>query len=148
MRGGFLHNHILLDPIEEHFHQLGAHTRREFPIGPGACHGFVDLWIHCGEHTIACEAELTPDRVAGDLRKAQVLQASLLLIVVPHRRTAQAVTRRFRRTHAASSDMEVWILPLGPALERLRRCFPLISTTNGPRETNNKCPMGVESSDG
>jgi len=133
MRGGFLHNHVLLDPIEAHFRGLGASTAREHLVRSAAFAGFIDLFIQHGAHRIACEAELTPERIDRDLRKAELAQATLLLIVVPHRRVAQSVLRKLNRSYLPYPPAGVWVLPLGPAIERLARCFPFISPVNAEK---------------
>ena len=140
MRGSYLHNHILLDPIEEHFRLLGARTRREHPTRKKLAPGFVDLFIEWREHRIVCEAELSARRVLWDLEKAKALDATLLVIVVPRRVVAEAAWRRVKHSSTSSSNVQFWILPLGPALQRLRSCFPLFVGANGRQKTNNKRP--------
>ena len=136
MRGGYLHNHILLDPIQSHFSTLGAITAREHQVISGTFTGFIDLFIQHGRHRIACEAELSPDRVRRDLRKAEHAKATLLMIVVPHRRLAQRVQRAVGRLDLPHPEGGVWVLPLGPALARLRSCFPLILAVNAEEKAN------------
>ena len=137
MRGGFLHNHILLDPIESHFQKLGATTAREHLVASGSFTGFIDLFIEHGNQRIACEAELTPARIERDLEKAKLAEATLLLIVVPHRRIAQGVLRKLHRLDKPRPPAGLWVLPLGPALQRLRHCLPLILAVNAEKKTEN-----------
>jgi len=138
MRGGFLHNHVLLDPIEEHFRRLNAIASREHMVRSADFSGFIDLFIQHGAHRIACEAELTPERIDRDLRKAELAEATLLLIVVPHRRIAQSVLRKLHRTDLPYPPAGVWVLPLGPGLARLARCFPLIASVNGEKKSDHR----------
>ncbi|GEM_PF-2578436 len=133
MRGGFLHNHILLDPIEDLLMQLGAATRREHYVRSAGSAGFIDLTATLGQHRIACEAELAADRVSSDLRKAQAWAATLLVIVVPTRRVAQSAQRAVNAAPGTRPVGGVWVLPLGPALTRLRDCFPFLPTSKGNR---------------
>ena len=35
MRGGFLHNQVLIEPLDESFRRAGANTRREFAVRVG-----------------------------------------------------------------------------------------------------------------
>ena len=131
MRGGYLHNTILLDPIEAFFRQAGARTRREYPVRNATTRGAIDLAASWDDALVAVEAELTPDRVDRDVQKAHAAGADLLVIVVPTRRVASAVMRHLNGNGGQTgNDVPVWILPLGPALERLQRFFPLFSTRN------------------
>lgn len=124
MRGGFLHNQVLLDPVEDLLRQLGTTTHREYAVRVAGSIGFIDLVAEFDQHKIACEAELTPDRIAADLRKAEACEATLLLILVPHRRIAQRVQRALDQAEGTRPPGGVWVLPLGPAMARLRNCFP------------------------
>ncbi len=134
MRGGFLHNHILLDPVEDLLLQLGATVRREHAVHFGGSLGFIDLTAELGHHRIACEAELTADRVLSDLRKAEAWAATLLVIIVPTRRVAQSIQRAVDGAPGVHPPGGVWVLPLGPALARLRDCFRLLPALNSPRK--------------
>jgi len=137
MRGGFLHNTALLNPIEAYLRRRGAQTCREYPVQNSITRGAIDLVATWNDAVIAIEAELTPDRVVRDVHKAHAIEADLLVIVVPTRRVAAAVIRRLRlNCNHARKDLPVWVLPLGPALERLRRLFPLFSTLNPGIERN------------
>ena len=146
MRGGFLHNQVLIPPIENHFERLGAHVAREYPTGEGRQVGFVDLFVEHGAWRISCEAELTAHRIENDLEKAAALHASLLLIVVPEPRVARAVRRRVVACDSEQKRLPIWILPLGPMLQRLAHCFPLISAMNVPesKERKTKAPLVVQ----
>ncbi len=117
MRGGFIHNRVLIAPIEAFLVQCGAYVRREYPTGPGRTAGFVDLFASYGAHRIVCEAELTADRVARDVDKAVALNATLLLIVVPRSRVARAVRKHLSRL--AQMDFDIWVSTVPVALQRL-----------------------------
>lgn len=130
MRGGFVHNVVLLDPVETHFRGCQAEVRREFPTQPGRAAGFIDLVAKLDRWTIAVEAELTARRVCWDVHKARAIGAQVLLIVVPTRKVARAARTQLRAAGLLDGDFVVWILPLGAALQRLRSCFPLFSGAN------------------
>lgn len=139
MRGGYLHNTVLLNPIEAYLRRADAQTRREYPVQKNATRGAIDLVATWDDALIAIEAELTPDRVVRDVQKALAARAGLLVIVVPTRRVAAAAIRRLRlNCNPTRKDLPVWVLPLGPALERLRRLFPLFSTLNPGIERNSQ----------
>ncbi len=144
MRGGYLHNHVLLDPIEMHFSALGARQRREHPTARGRSAGFVDLFIEHRPWRIACEAELSSRRIENDLAKAASLHASLLMIVVPTKRVARAVQRKLQNIESPQLELPIWVLPLGPMLRRIALCFPLNSTSIVDGKREKKCPSGKE----
>lgn len=122
MRGGFLHNKVLIEPIAAFFLAVAGTVYREYATGPGRDAGFVDLFVEYGLERIVCEAELSADRVPKDLAKAAALNATLLLIVVPNARVARSVRARASTVAVdpAGANIEKWILPLGVALQRLR----------------------------
>lgn len=147
MRGGYLHNCVLLDPIEAHFLALGAATRREWTIRVGERTCFIDLMVELVDsRRIACEAELTADRIVRDIEKAVAAGASLLLIVVPSTKVARAARQAARKCCRSPQTMPVWILPLGGMRQRLRSCFPLISTTIDLQKSEQQ--RGVEQKEG
>ena len=90
MRGGFLHNEILVRPIERFFLSVGGLVCREYPAG----NGFVDLFIQWESYRIVTEAELQWRRIGNDVVKATALHADLLLIVTPTWQTARLVRRK------------------------------------------------------
>ncbi len=129
---GFVHEEILLRPVAGHFCKAGARIHHQYRTGPGRRAGMIDLFIEYGSHRIAIEAETSPDRVGNDVAKAVAVRATLLLIIAPERRIAKAVRRRLNRPNSpgASDELEVWVLPLGQALQRIRNCFPLMTRPN------------------
>jgi len=130
MRGGYLHNTILLQPLEREFRSLGASTRLEMPTGSGKITGYIDLLVNLDSKIIAVEAELSSKRISRDLQKAHAVNADELWVVVPNNRVAQAVRQRFRNTKNTSQSPPVFILTQGQALQRLRNYFPLFSRSN------------------
>lgn len=123
MRGGPFHNVTLLQPIEEFFREIGAVTFKEHPTPAGKGAGFIDLFVMLKDQVVACEIELTPTRAVRDLEKARLIGADLLVIVTPTIAVAQAISRKIDRARLTFQPEEVWILPLGPALEQLRNKF-------------------------
>src|SRR2546425_10159130 len=122
MRGDFIHNQVLIGLIEQLFVRLGAQAYREHPIRPGRNSPCVDLFVICGACRIACEAELSLKRIGNDLIKAKELKADLLLIVFPHWRLARAARQQMEEL-GSPEYLEIWILPLGPALRRIVKRF-------------------------
>lgn len=133
MRGGFVHNAILVGRLDVAFRAAGATTRLEYPIGPGAPRGYVDLLATLGGVRVACEAELRADRVAFAVRKAVWLDADYLLLVAPDGTTARALRARFNRLLAETevAPPPEFILTLGQALQWVANCFPFLTPRNG-----------------
>lgn len=141
MRGGFLHNSVLLDPLEDHFVRLGADVHREFMVRSDQLLGFVDLFVVLGRHRIACEAELSPARVHRDVQKSLALAATLLLIVVPHPRLLRSIRRRLRLAGEPPCKPTILVLTLGAALQHVRSSLPLFPRMI-PDVDNNCLPHG------
>jgi hypothetical protein len=100
-----------------------AVVRPEHPVRPGQNAPAVDLFIIiAGLYRIVIEAELSPKRAHNDVAKAVQLDADLLVIVVPDWGLARAIRRRLAISDTTDAPLkpEVWVLPLGPALRRLR----------------------------
>lgn len=135
MRGGFLHNSVLLDPIEKHFSDLGAEVHREFRIPSSRILGFVDLYVELGNLRVCCEAELSPDRVFGDVRKAIEVAAVELLIVVPHAGLARSIRNRLKPRPGGLARPRIVVLPLGAALHHVRNAFPFSPPVIPPGKT-------------
>ena len=111
MRGGYLHNTILLDPIEALFRQADAQTRREYPVQNVTTRGAIDLVATWNGNLVAVEAERKAERTAHDVQKARAAGADLLVIVVPNRRIASAVMRHLNENEVLTDcDVPVWVL--------------------------------------
>lgn len=127
MRGDFLHTRVLVAQVAELLYAFGAVVHLEHYTRMEGSFGYVDILARLGSYTIVCEAELSPDRAPKDVEKARALNADLLLIVVPQKRVGEAIDRRLKELPTRdirSSGLEIWVLPLGPALQRLRkRCL-------------------------
>lgn len=135
MRNGFLHDAVLLAPIEALLRQRGARVYREHRVAVGHSVGFIDLFAILGACTLACEAELTPRRVPADLAKAGAAASSHLLIVTPTGKVAKAIRKRLA-DHG--NPFEIVVLPQGPAVQWIGHCFPLFSGSIDPAITNQK----------
>ena len=134
MRGGFVHNRVLVDRLDAAFRAVGAKTLLECPTGPGTPRGFVDILATMDGVRIVCEVELRANRVELAVRKAVALDADYLLLVTPNGRTARAIRARLARADALPGvEMPPeFILTLGQALQWVTSCFPLLTATNGP----------------
>ncbi len=137
MRGGFLHNTVLITPIEQFFCELAACVSREHPIRPGRGAPAVDLFIELQHERIVVEAELTARRITVALKKAQTLEATHLLIITPTSRTAERARYLLVEADPKWLPKRLWILPLGPALQALRDCYlhPPVANYTTPTPT-------------
>lgn len=132
MRGGFLHNQVLIAPLAALLAEWGWKVSLEHRTGPGRGAGYVDLFAERDGDRTVIEAELSADRVARDLHKANALRVTLLVIVVPDQRTANAVERKLQGLPSGdgSTISEVWCLPLGLARQRLTQRCRLMTARN------------------
>jgi len=135
VRGRFLHNDVLVAPVAALLREYGVQSQLEHATESGRGTTFVDLLAVRESLRLVCEAELSPDRVWNDVNKAVSLEANLLLIVVPNARIARRVRRRLSRLTVPMipESLDIWILPLGPALQRLREKLSLMTRVNVPR---------------
>lgn len=129
MRGGFLHNDVLVGRLEAAFRAAGAETVREYPTGPTAPRGFVDLYVKRNGVVVVCEAELRATRATLAVEKAVALNANVLLLVVPRQTVARAAVARLG-DHVREQHPAVFVLTLGAALQWVAHCFPFLTTRN------------------
>lgn len=141
MRGRFLHNKILIAAVEERFLALGATVSREHSVKVRDRICYVDLFVSYGDSRIACEAELTTDRILNDIAKAIALDADMLLILVPTSTMARKVQERLTMTMPGPSLIAISVLPLGVALERLRNRTSFLTLLNVPHRKRNQSTM-------
>lgn len=127
MRGGRLHNEIIIDPLDHAFREIGASVRREMFVRIGADTAYADLVAELGGWRFVVEAELSARRVANDLLKGMALDADELWIVVPDRRIAGCVERRLAALAVRRNQGGLFVLTLGQALQRVRNYLPLIA---------------------
>lgn len=132
MRGGYLHNTLLVAPIAAFLRRAGAEVRLEHPGGRGRKAGYVDLFAEWDDWRIVCEAKLDGRRTSTEIAKAISLQADVLLFLVPDRRRVKAVKGRVRRARkqVPSARLTIWTLTLGPALRRLQKFEHFMTRTN------------------
>jgi hypothetical protein len=129
MRGGHVHNKVLLPPVIAHCRALGASISLEHPVSVGARSGAVDMLADFGSRRLVVEAENSSRRVAWDIEKARQLGADALLILVPSARVAHACRReaRCKMTTQASSGLEIYFMTLGRVHRWLSEYFLLFS---------------------
>lgn len=138
MRGGYLHNMVLIESVASVAGAQGARVWREFPVHHGSESGYIDLLIEFGTYRVAVEAELTTKRIARDLAKGTWAAANEIWILVPDARTARAVRRTLNRSPRPPSPIPVFVLTQGQAKQRVRNSFPFYSRPNvSSREREN-----------
>lgn len=124
MDGGFLHEKVILDPLESIAWAIGAKPRRQVRTASGR---YMDLLIDLSHVRIGIEAELTARRIDNDLTKARDLAVDELWIVVPTVWVVRAVRSTLQSLQDQPVGRRVFVLTLGQARQRLAGCFSLFS---------------------
>ena len=130
MRGGFLHNVVLITALVLEWTKRGARTWREAAVHLGHTTGYIDLLVEIAGFRVAIEAELTPRRVANDIEKAIAVRAQELWVVVPDAQVARAIRRKLHLVPIAEGTPKIFVLTLGQAKQRVRNLVPFISGAN------------------
>jgi hypothetical protein len=131
MRGGYVHNNVLLLPVLTQCRALGAGVSLEHRVRVGKRYGAIDIFADFGSRRLAIELETSHLRVPWDIEKARALNVEDLLIPVPSAVVAQACRRVVRRELATqgSSGMGVYVLTLPNVHQWLSNYSRLISTS-------------------
>ena len=119
MRGGYVHNRVLLDPIDLRAWRCGLQVDREVMIRVDERVLYGDLLIRGRSKRILVEAELSSKRIRNDLAKAAALGVCELWLVVPNPTVAQSVWRKLLRQSIDPGTSRLFILSLPQALQRL-----------------------------
>lgn len=135
MRGGFLHNEVLIGPLRREAQRHGLQSATEAPVRLADQICYVDLLLNLEGKCIAVEAECSTRRVRRDIEKAAAFSADELWIIVPHVGLAKAVLRALVRIKAPVG-VKVIVFTQGQALRRLREILALISKAIPPTEKN------------
>ncbi len=130
MRGGYLHNYVLLHPIAQQALRLGAQIDREVTIKVGRHVRYGDLLIQSGLRRILVEGEMSSKRITNDLAKALAVEACELWLVVPNPRVARSIRRKLLHQSVVPDVSGLFVLLLPQALQRLTECSDLISGSN------------------
>lgn len=138
-RGGYIHNRVLLDPLERRARSLGFATARELLVAPGRRSGYADLVIDIGAGQVLVEAELGTRRIARDLSKAVLLGAVELWIVVPDAKVGRGVQGRLQAIPRQDFH-SVFVLLFSQAMTRVMLLGELFSRSNVGKEI--KSEMG------
>ena len=138
MKGGFIHNHILLSPIANEATRLGMHVTCEAPIRVQNKVFFGDLLIQSDVLRILVETEMSPRRVENDLVKAAALNVSELWIVVPHFGMARLVRWKLSELGIGPEIPGLFVLVLPQAIQRLRNFYQLNSVSDTKTEKKKK----------
>jgi len=136
MRGGYLHNTILIGVVQEECSHRGIKTATEVKVSDGIRTGYIDLVMEIDGYRIAVEAELTSKRIDKDVWKARVASVDELWVLVPNKRVEKSLRATLARLPRPSEELAIYVLPLGGALKELRNRFPLIFMPNQTQKTN------------
>ena len=135
MRGGYLHNMLLIGSVQEECARRGIKTATEVKVSDGNRTGYIDLVMEVDGYRIAVEAELTSKRIEKDVWKAIVAGMDELWILTPNKRAEKSIRRRLAYLPSSSKDLSIYVLPLGGVLKELSNRFPLIFRPNPLPET-------------
>lgn len=129
MRGGHIHNKVLLPPVITHLRALGASIALEHPVKVGTRNGAVDILADLRSRRLVVEAENSCRRVGWDVEKARALMVDALLIVTPSARVAHACRQEARRKMAVENcpGFGIYVLTLGLVHQWLSNYFRLFS---------------------
>ncbi len=134
MRGGYVHNRVLLEPIAQTALDLGMKVDCEISIVVGERTVYGDLFIQSASRRILVEAEMSSKRITNDLEKAVALKVCELWLVVPNPRVAQSVRRKIAQQPVVLGKHALFVLLLPQALQRLREYCDLFSEANARSE--------------
>ena len=135
MRGGYIHNRVLVDPIAQKALCIpGARVDQEVAIRVGNQILYGDLLIQFGCQRILVEAEITAKRIENDLVKAAAMEPCELWVVVPNPRVKKSVERKLSRQLIPLQRVKLFVLLLPQALQRLTEFSELISGSNDGRK--------------
>lgn len=136
MKGGYIHERLLLDRIERLFRERGFEVQKQVGTTKGMCARYADLVVNIGPHRLVVEAETSSTRVKGDLEKASEMSATWLWIVVPNRKVADSVRKQLRILNVRETEPWLSILTLGQAIERVTNCYSLFPFSKRWGKTN------------
>ena len=123
MRGGYVHNRVLIDPIAQKAGRLGAEVNREVAMEVDGRVLYGDLLIRMGSKRILVEAELSARRIPNDVAKAVGSGVCELWVVVPNLTVAQSVRRKVFQQSSIQPRAGLFVLLLPQALQRLEGIF-------------------------
>ena len=123
MRGGYIHNRVLLDPIDQQARRFGIQVDREVAIRVNGRVLYGDLLIQGRSKRILVEVELSSKRIPTDLAKAAAVGVCELWVVVPNPRVAGSVQQKLLQLCIEPGTSKLFILSLPQALQRLEGLF-------------------------
>lgn len=135
MRGGYIHNRVLVEPIVQKVLCIpGARVDQEVAIRVGDQFLYGDLLIQVGSQRILVEAELTAKRIENDLLKAAAMEPCELWVVVPNPLVKKAIQRKLSRQPIPMASVKIFVLLLPQTLQRVTEFSELISGSNDGRK--------------
>jgi len=122
MRGGYIHNNVLIAPIERAERARGAIVYREYRVVTPKLEGNMDLLVITKLRRRAYEAENTLDRVRWDIMKATAFPLDELVLVFPTGRLARAAQKCVDELKASGKVVRLSIVcvTVGAALQRIK----------------------------
>jgi hypothetical protein len=121
--GGYVHDEVLLGPLESALQQSGFQTRRQVFVRVKHRRAFLDLVAESNGLRLAVEAELSSRRVINDYEKALQWGADQLWIVVPNQSVLRAAKRAWNRRKNRRQEVAIFFLTIGQAMQRVSIVF-------------------------
>lgn len=115
MRGGHVHNHILLPPVLAELEASGATITLEARVKVDARSGAVDVLASIWDRCLVVEVETSSARAAWDVEKAGALKADCLAILAPTAAVANSCRQKIEQTLVAKKfpGLRIQFLTLG-----------------------------------
>jgi hypothetical protein len=129
MRGKFLHNQVMIAALVSALRLRRYHLYLEHPVRRGKYPPSADIFFKVNGGWVVIEVERTTARITNDFKKAQALQADLLLLVMPDAQKVQAaktVVRCFAQKITSPSP-RILVMTLGAALQWVANNCPIMS---------------------
>lgn len=140
MKGGWLHNHLLVERVLQRAGPL-AIVRREVRVDAVTQRSrSVDAVIDWPHLRAVLEAGNSEARVLREAVKAQDLDADVLLIVTPTPTVTRRVRAALRRAKLNKSDLSIIVLSQGAACQWVANQSHLMSAMYVLRTSDNKPP--------
>jgi hypothetical protein len=138
MKGGWLHNHLLVERVLQCAGPL-AIVRREVRVDTAIQRSrSVDAIIDWPHLRAVLEAGNSEARVLREVAKARDLDAGVLLIVTPTPTVTRRVRAALRREKLNKSDLSIIVLSQGAACQWVANQSLLMSAMHVLRTSDNK----------
>jgi len=122
MKGKHIHENML-NKLNTVLTAIGTQPEQQVQVQVGERRCYADLVAELGGRRLVIEAEMSSQRIDGDLQKALALQATWLWIVVPNNRVKRSVRAKLRRLNVPEQPPHLAIYTISQAVQRLTSDF-------------------------